>query len=100
MLDSSPQFAHVARPGITLQQLEGIGSKRGYGFTVFLSELAEKSLGQQRQIFASLAQSRQPDFKHAQAEEKVLAKSAGLCQLFKVLVRSGNQPDIGAERFV
>ena len=59
--DHFPQFVQFARPAIERQQIERIGADRSYLFAAGPIARLQKKLGQDRQIFQSLGQSRNAD---------------------------------------
>src|SRR5450432_1575182 len=70
------QFAHVARPGVGQQRLDGRFIEPREGLAVVLRVLPQEVGGQNGYIFAPVAQRRQAEFDGVEAEQQVLAKLA------------------------
>src|SRR5580700_431349 len=89
-LDRVLQLAYVARPVVGFEALHGLWldglDGLGHGFAIALQERA----GQQRDIFAALAQRWQMDGDHAQPVVKVLAETAFGDFFFEVFVGGGD----------
>ena len=71
------QFAHVAGPGILHHLLHGGRREAGHLLAIARAILTEKVRGQQRNVFAAVAQRGQMDLDGVEAEEQVLAEVAG-----------------------
>ena len=69
------QLADVARPGVRQQRLDGALVEAGERLAVVLGMLPQEVRGQQRDVFAAVAQRRQADLDGVQAEQQVLAET-------------------------
>ena len=80
------QLAHVARPRIAQQHLHGVVAHLLVAAAVGGGEFVQKVPGQQRNIFAALAQRRNKKWNHVQPVEKILAKIPLADFFFQVFV--------------
>ena len=75
-LENIAQFAHVARPGVAVKKLAHFGIDAANLPAVLGIEIAQNVLDQQGEIFLAIAQGRQMNVKHVQAEIEILPKLA------------------------
>ena len=98
--DDVLQFAYVARPVIFFQRLDG-GGGNGFGLPVlFLRDLLEKIIYQERNVLAAIAQRRDVDADDVEAVEQIfveLPRGDGLLQWF---IGGRDDADIDLERLV
>src|SRR5207249_6256160 len=94
------QLAYVDRPDIRAQELQRAGRVAENRLARLLGVLAQEVLGEQRQVFAALAQWRHADGHAVEAVVEVLAEAAILDQLAEILVRRRDQPHVDGNRIV
>ncbi len=88
------QLAHVARPFIGAEVVDGAGSEAMHLPVVLKGKLAQKMAGQNGNVLAPLAQGRQMDVDHVQPVEEVLAEPSGHDLFLQILVRGCHQTKI------
>jgi hypothetical protein len=71
------QLADVSRPGVFEHHLDGAGVEAGQLFAIALRVAAQEVHGQQRDVFAALAERRQVNLDGIETEEQVLAEASG-----------------------
>ena len=88
------QLAHITRPIIGAQpfQRAGVDRLRGKAFTVGPQQERTRQV---RDILGAVAQWRQPDAGHVQAEKQIFAEQALLDQRPQIAIGGRDQPDIG-----
>ena len=100
VLDDALQFADVARPGVLLEKLHGLGRHAVHAAVEFAVHAAEEVVHQQGDVVDPLAERRNADRQHVEPVEQVLAEAAGGGQRFQVLVGGGDEADVGVDRGV
>ena len=88
------QFAHVARPGMIFQQLNGAIRESLDMDAVFAAKAAHEFLGQKWHVFTVVAQGRHADGHDIEAEKKILTKLFFLDAGLKIAVGGGDDPHI------
>src|SRR5262245_33360273 len=96
-LDGVLQFAHVARPAVRKHTLVGGLRKPLQRAVVLLLELLEEVVGEQLQVFGSLAQRRDVDRDRRDPVEEVFAHHAFLDRFSRLAVGGADQAEIGFE---
>jgi hypothetical protein len=84
---------------VAFEPLAGRGGELGRAPAGSPGKLAQKMLGQQDDIVAAVAQRRQLELHHVQAEIKILAETPGSHQLSQLLIRGGQHTHIRVNRF-
>ena len=92
-VDAVFQLAHVAGEVTSLQGLQRLGGDAHLA-AVFLVELLQEVVGQQRDVAMAFAQGRQEDGDDVQAEVKVGAELALGHRHFQIAVGGGDQTDV------
>ena len=90
------EFAHVARPGILHQLLHGGGREANHLLAIAGAVAVEKVRGQQRDVFAPVAQCRQVNLNGVDAEEQILTEVACLGLLVETGVGGAQNPHVHA----
>ena len=93
------QFADIARPGVGRQDGGGIVGESRVQAAMDRRETPEEMLGKREDVPGALAQRGHIDRQHIQAEEEVLAETAGGAFLREVPVRRRDDPHINSHRF-
>ena len=91
------EFAHISRPAIALEAVEG-GRVERFRRQPFALDQGEEMAHQIADILEPFAQGRQPDRHHVEPVEQILAEQALMDQLPEILVGGGDDPHIGADR--
>ncbi len=94
------QLAHVARPVVHHEALEGIAGEPGQRPPVLRREAHQEGGRQGRDVAAPQAQRRQVDPEDVEAIEEVLAEAARRHLLPQVVVGRRDQPDVDGHRLV
>src|ERR1039458_6606441 len=92
--DHIPQFTHVPRPGILLQQYQIFWSNPGARLVDGPAEFFEEMLHQQRHIARAVAQGWWDDIHHIQAKKQILTELSLLDLQVQIAIRGGNDPDV------
>ena len=95
-LEDVAQLAHVARPGVALERRQGVGMDRRHPLAEPGRQLAEKRLGQDRDVLPPLPQRRDAEGHDGDAVEEIGAKAAGGDLRFEVGVAGAEQAHVGA----
>ena len=98
-VDGVRQLAHVARPVIALEAIDGRRRER-LRRVAALVELREEVLREELDIVAALAQRRHVQRKHLQPVEQVLAQPAGRHCVVRIAVRRGEDAHVRLDRAV
>ena len=97
-LDAVLQLAHVPRPGVGFEVVER-GWRQYQQFLVqILAELVDEMARQDQHIVATLAQGRNLDREHRQAEVQILADLTLVHSLFEVAVRRRYDASVDVKR--
>ena len=91
------ELAHVARPVIAHQHVDGGRRDPLDVLAVGARGLLEKMIGEQQQIGLPLAQRRNEDREHVEPVVQILAERAVGDRLLEVLVGRGDQPHVRLE---
>ncbi len=76
-LEDVRELAHVARPGLRLEQLERVRRELGRLQPVALGARGEQVRGERRHVARALAQRRQLEGKDVEPEEQIGPEGAG-----------------------
>ncbi len=87
-------LSHIPGPRIGHERLKGSRGDSRHGSGMGVTEALEKMSCQGRDVFLSLAERRQEDRDHVQAEEKVLTEHPVTDRFFEVPVRRRDDSDI------
>ncbi len=91
------QFAHIARPRISLQGPQRVGGENEAGASDFCCISLQKFPRQKNNILAAFPKRQQPHSDNGDAKIKVLAKLAGFDQVFQVRVGCRHQAGINLD---
>ena len=100
MLDGRAQLAHVARPAILPQQVEGRAAQAHLAALVFGAELADEGVGHQDDVAGALAQGRQVQGDDVESLVEVQAEASLAHHLLEVAVRRGDDAHVDGDRLV
>ncbi len=93
-LDDVLQLAHVARPVVGREHVDGRRRDAADVLAMLGREALEEMIGKKQHVRLPLTKRRDEDREHVQPVEEVLAERAVRDRLFHVLVRRGNEPDV------
>jgi hypothetical protein len=96
-LDHVLELADVARPVVPLEQRHRLVRDAGHGLPHLLAVLREEVLGDERDVFAPLAQRGQLNRDDVDPVVEVLAKPPFRDELRQVLVGRRHHADVGAD---
>ena len=99
MLDDIFQFAHVAGEIVFHQTRQDLVGDAHHVLALQPVEFGDKVIGQQRDVFAALAEARQLESHHVNPVEQVLAERARLDQSGQILMRGRQHAHIRSDRF-
>src|SRR5438093_3488311 len=97
-LDQVFQLAHVSRPGIARQPLDGLGLELSPRPAVLVPEPLHEVADEERDVLAARAERLDVDGDDAQPVEEVLAETARLDLLGEVLVRGRDDARVHLDR--
>ena len=83
-LDYVPQYAHVARPAVSLEFLVGCAGDRNRTPIVLLRDRRREMIRQRPYILAPVAQRRQSDGKDINAMVQILAENSAAYEFFEI----------------
>ena len=93
-LDAVLQLAHVARPAVGAQPLDGLGRDGEQRLLHVAAESLHEIVRERHHVVLALAQRRHRDREHREAEEQVFAEGPGRDRGLEVLVRRGDQAHV------
>src|SRR5258708_15087765 len=96
-LDHIANLAHVAGPGITHQDFDGVVGYFTRSASVGGGKFVEKMTGKERNIFFALAQGRYEEGNHVEAIKKIFAEVAPRYFFFQILVGRSDDPHIDGD---
>src|SRR5580698_7664385 len=99
-LDYVAQLAHVARPGVAHERIDGIIGDFARTAAIGGGEFLQKMAGEERNIFFALAQRRDHEGDYVEAVEKIFTKIALGDFIFEIFVGGGDDADIDGDGIV
>src|ERR1043165_9320501 len=87
LLDDVLHFSHVARPGVTTQEVDSIFGELLRWSIVFFDSFGEKMFGEERNVFTALPKRGQIQCNNVDAVVQVFAELSFANELLQVLVR-------------
>ena len=99
MLDGGAEFADIAGPVVIEDVLHGLGGEFAMRFAIFEGAVLQKGFNQKRDVHLAVAQRRHGQRHDMQAEIQVVAEFSLGYEFREILVRGGDQSDIGGQGF-
>src|SRR5919108_3445511 len=100
LLEDTLKFAHIARPAILPEDVQGFRSDLMHLFPQRWTKSLQEVLHQQGQIVTALPQRRQEDGKDVEAVVQIAAKPASGDEFFHVAIGGGDKAYVRLDGFV
>jgi len=94
------EFAHVPRPVVALEHLDGFFGKLHRAVFPHLGPLLQKVLGEQPDVLDAATERRDMDADDIETVKKIFAEKMVLHLFFEALVRRGKDADIAVQRLI